>query len=292
MHLSDRIKAKGHKLFFDNYFSTYQIFEVLKARNIFATGTIRIDRFAKPPLISDKDLKKKARGFSDLVTSRDDAVTCVKWYDNKPVVLASNFVGIGKEDTVQRWDKCQKKFLSVKRPEIVRQYNHSMGGVDLLDQLISYYRIYIKSKKWTLRMISHFIDLSLANSWLEYKLDSIKCGQTKSNIMDLLEFRSRIAESLVYVGVTLKRKRGRPANDESLNQSMSPHQEKRPTFEHRPIPEIRSDRTDHFPIHDQKADSTRCKMKLFKYRSNWFCQKCKVHLCLHRERNCFLKFHN
>lgn len=37
-----------------------------------------------------------------------------------------------------------------------------MCGVDKLDQIPSYYRIFIKYKKWTLRIIAHAVDLAIA----------------------------------------------------------------------------------------------------------------------------------
>lgn len=46
-----------------------------------------------------------------------------------------------------------------------------MGGVDKLDFLLKIYRTFIKSKKWTLRVMTHCIDMALANSRLEYKKD-------------------------------------------------------------------------------------------------------------------------
>jgi hypothetical protein len=99
-------------------------------------------------------------------------VALVKWYDNRPVALASNFVGIGKADEVRRWDKKTNSYIMVHRPEIVKLYNASMGGVDKIDQLISLYRTFIKSRKWPLRMISHAFDLAIVNSWLEYRRDA------------------------------------------------------------------------------------------------------------------------
>lgn len=39
-----------------------------------------------------------------------------------------------------------------------------MCGVGLLDQMIGLYGIYIRSRKWTLRMIFHGVDLALVNS--------------------------------------------------------------------------------------------------------------------------------
>ena len=102
-----------------------------------------MNRFRNPPFISDKIISKNDRGSSDEVVSCDGDVVSVKWYDNKAVYLASNFVGIGEIDEVERWDKKEKCFVKVKRPEIVRHYNESMGGVDKHDQYISYYRIFI-----------------------------------------------------------------------------------------------------------------------------------------------------
>lgn len=122
-----------------------------------AAGTIRINRFAKSPLLSDKEMNKNPRGFAQEMTSYDEDVTVVKWFDNKITHLASNLVRIGEKDLVKRWCKKDKHFIEVERPEVVRKYNHAMGGVDLLDQLMSYYRTFIKSKKWTLRYSMHQI---------------------------------------------------------------------------------------------------------------------------------------
>ena len=60
-----------------------------------------------------------------------------------------------------RWDKKEKKYIDIKCPNIVQQYNASMGGVDLLDSLIALYRIRIRSKKWYHRLVFHFIDMAV-----------------------------------------------------------------------------------------------------------------------------------
>ncbi|XP_047541811.1 piggyBac transposable element-derived protein 3-like [Vanessa atalanta] len=156
LHLTKRIgESKGRELYFDNYFSSYNLLQIMKQRGIKAACTARINRFSNPSLLSDKEINKKARGFSQEVSSFDEDVTVVKWLDNKITHLASNFVGIGEKGLVNRWCKKDKKFIDVERPEVVRKYNHAMGGVDLLDQRMSYYRTFIKSKKWTVRMIFH-----------------------------------------------------------------------------------------------------------------------------------------
>ncbi|KAF2885370.1 hypothetical protein ILUMI_20839 [Ignelater luminosus] len=56
--------------------------------------TARIDRFARPPLSSDLEMKKKGRGTSEELISEDGRILLAKWYDNKAVNMASNFQSI------------------------------------------------------------------------------------------------------------------------------------------------------------------------------------------------------
>lgn len=168
LKLTEHITKEGHFLYFDNYFLTYQLFKVLQQKKIFAAGTVRINRFGKTNLISDKEANKKQRGYSQEISSTA-GIALVKWMDNKPVILASNFIGIGQTDVVERWSKKEKKMVNVTRPEIVCRYNSSMGGVDLFDQLISYYRIFVKSRKWPHCMICYGFDFAVVQAWLEYR---------------------------------------------------------------------------------------------------------------------------
>jgi hypothetical protein len=84
-------------------------------------------------------------------------------------------------------------------PEIVSLYNKSMGGVDLLDQMISYYRTFIKSKKWYLRVITHFLDFAIVASWMEYRKNMKILKKKPNEIMDLLNFRLYIANCLIKI---------------------------------------------------------------------------------------------
>jgi len=72
-----------------------------------------------------------------------------------------------------------------------------MGSVDLLDQMLQYYRINIRTKKWTLRVIMHFVDLALVAAWIEYKKDCTKLNVPKRQILDSLNFRVEVANALI-----------------------------------------------------------------------------------------------
>lgn len=288
LHLSQCITKPGHKLYFDNYFSSYQLLQVLKSQKILAAGTVRVNRFSKPPLLEDKQLKEMGRGSHDEIISEDGDVVLVKWMDNRTVVLASNFVGVGNEDSVARWDKVEKKYLNVQRPEIVKLYNHSMGGVDLLDQMISLYRIYIRSRKWTLRLIFHAVDFTIANSWFEYKKDCARLNIPKKAQLGLLDFRLQLAECLAKVGNRVQAKRGRPSSGtpEVVRKRAMKNNE-----EIRPLSDIQHDSVDHLPHLDGSKEGKRCKNEKCGKKTHFFCDKCHVHLCLKKERNCFVSYH-
>lgn len=56
LKLSERIAVPNVQLFFDNYFSNYNLLQMLRHKNIYiyAACTARADRFSKPPLLSIK----------------------------------------------------------------------------------------------------------------------------------------------------------------------------------------------------------------------------------------------
>jgi len=140
-------------------------------KRIYAASTVRVKRFFKPPLMSDKQFSVLGRGISFGITSKL-GISLLKWFNNKPINMGSNFITLGIPENVKRWDKKNKQHVEIERPEIIKLYNKSMGGVDKHDQLVSYYRIHMKSKKWTFRMIFHAFDMAVANCWLEYINDA------------------------------------------------------------------------------------------------------------------------
>lgn len=293
----NNLLAEPHYLFYDNFFSSYNLLEALQDLQVKAGGTIQVVRFGRinkkkktntrPPFRDEKELKATGRGTSDEICSSDGKVALLCWYDNKIVYMGSNFVASGNPSTVKRWNKTEKVYNEVEIPELIKLYNANMGGVDKLDQMLSYYRIFIKSKKWTLRMITHGIDLAIANSWLEYKRDVEKSRIPPKDQMDLLKFRNCISDHLINVGQIMKKKRGRPSFEELQDVGKKSRQNEQV----RPSKAVRTDAIDHLPDVDKNKEATRCKNKDCKGKTHVFCTKCQVHLCLLSYRNCFVAFH-
>ena len=94
----------------------------------------------------------------------------VKWYDGKGVLIGLNYAGVETYTTVERFDVKQKKKIKLSCPGMIKEYNRSMGGVDLADMLISLYRTKIHvQKRWYLKIIFHCFDIAKTNGWLLYR---------------------------------------------------------------------------------------------------------------------------
>lgn len=52
------------------------------------------------------------------------------------------------------------------------------------------------------------------------------------------------------------------------------------------------DGKDHWVLYDDKKCRSRCKMANCVFFSHWFCQKCRVNLCVTSKRNCFYEYHH
>ena len=270
-------KNLNHKLYMDNLFTSINLFNALKQKGIWAVGTIRSNRLhgAEKLMKKKKELQKVGRGSMDYRIDANSNITVVRWLDNRLVQTISSFIGpsIGKE--IERWSSKQRKVIKVSCPEIIHQYNKHMGGVDLCDMLLALYRIKLGTKKWYMHIIYYCINVAVVNGWLLYKRHCIQEGKSRKNTMQLLEFQSRISQSLL---LERKVKPGRPGKD-------SPKPAKRKAASTpSPAPEILNDGVGHFPLFGDKQQ--RCKHCKFGY-SRIFCEKCKVYLCMVTARNCF-----
>ena len=199
-----------YRLFYDNYFAGILLQVTLVKLQIHSLSTVRANRLKGCVLKSDKEMKKIGRGtHQELHTVVDDVeVRVVKWYYNKPVHILSTYASAHPISQVERWDKKKKEIIKISCPSVILQYNKSMGGVDLLDSLIALYRTKIKSKKWYHRLVYHFVDMTVVQSWLLYRRDSNEMHVDQKDQQRLLQFKTEIAYSLSKSSNT-NRKRGR-----------------------------------------------------------------------------------
>ena len=110
----------------------------LASKGIRATGTGRENRTGGAGrLMTDvKTMKKSDRGSFDYRSDGD--VHVVIWNDNSIVNVASNHETHEPLHEVGRRVKGASN-VKVKQPKMIRSYNKGIGGVDLMDRLVSSY---------------------------------------------------------------------------------------------------------------------------------------------------------
>ncbi|XP_057677371.1 piggyBac transposable element-derived protein 2-like [Corythoichthys intestinalis] len=269
---------RNYKVFADNLFSSAPLVLNLLQRKIYFVGTLRGNRLAGCQLEDEKSLAKTGRGSVDARVEKEERLAIVKWYDNKSVTLISSYCAVEPQDTVRRWSKADKKFLEVRRPHIVREYNTFVGGVDLLDGCIARCKYHMRSRRWYLYLFWHTIMLGLVNAWLIYRRDCKLLGV--KNTLRQKSFQAEVATSLILT----QARRGRPSLSEA-----SPSPPPPPKRVRVGVPDdVRSDQVAHWPLKCEKRG--RCKLCKV-HATTTLCEKCDVRLCFTEERNCFKTYH-
>ena len=160
LHLVEGIpKGQNYKVFMDNWFTSFSLMCALKEIGILALGTVRISIFPGCSLKTEEGLKKLGREADDYRTEAGTNVLALKWYDNKPVYLVSTYKGRHPVETVKRRSVAERRYVEVPRPEMVKEYNCHMGGVDLQDMLVALYRTNIGVKRFYLCIVFHLLDV-------------------------------------------------------------------------------------------------------------------------------------
>ena len=218
----------------------------------------------------------------------------MKWFDNKAVQVTSNHGTADISSQVKRWDGKTKKHMMVDCPDIVKEYNSVMGGVDLADMLISLYRTPYKTRRWYLRVVFHLLDICKVNAWLLYRRYANQLNIPARRQMKLADFSIKIAQAFIQRCKPSDRPVGRPAKRVSEERI-----EKRGKQPKTPAPQddVRFNDVGHWPQRETKKGKCRnckmtCRVKCMKCSRLYGDQNGSVYLCLEQERNCFYDYHS
>jgi DNA excision repair protein ERCC-6 len=135
-----------HKVFFDNFFTSYSLMAMLREKGFFATGTVRENRIGNCKLKSVKLLGKECKGTFDFAFEKKNEICAVRWNDNSVVTVLTNVGAINPLVIAKRYNRKEKKTVNVQQPNVIQDYIKNMGGVDLHDNGIANYRIRVKGK--------------------------------------------------------------------------------------------------------------------------------------------------
>ena len=198
MKLIEGLEGEGYCVFMDRYYSTLQLFLDLKTLGIGACATIQQNRLH----LDDKSAKLiqdiKSGEIRYFQYSND--LRLAVWKDTKLVFVLSNF---HKQEDIEVERRVRKKERSdepgeqkekVMMPKCVFEYTHNMGGVDTLDQLLAYYELNKRSRKWTVKVFLHLLEIGFFNSYIIY---SKICQTSNVNPLSRLDFRKNLIRNLL-----------------------------------------------------------------------------------------------
>ena len=131
MKLVQPIKSRGHHVYMD---TSPQLFSDLRDSGFGACGTLRMNRRGLPAAIKETVKKGEKKAIQ-----LDSSMLAIKWMD-KRAVTALTTIHKDTDVTVERRTRhATDDRETVQKPQAIVEYNKYMGGVDLADQLLSYY---------------------------------------------------------------------------------------------------------------------------------------------------------
>lgn len=183
--LSEKLLNNGATIFADNYYCSAVLAEFLLNKKTYLCGTIRANRKYLCKEVMQAKLKKKEMKCQENI----HGVKLYNWKDKRNVHMISTVPEHG--DALMPCGKTNREGEEILKPECVLAYNKAKKGVDISDQLTSYYTPLRKSKKWYRKLAIELIaGTSVVNACVLYN----KYFSDKP--MNLRHFRDSLVLSL------------------------------------------------------------------------------------------------
>ncbi|XP_030585237.1 activating transcription factor 7-interacting protein 1 isoform X2 [Archocentrus centrarchus] len=252
----------GYKLYLDHFHTSPTLFLDLYQRKIWACGKVRINRIGYPKTKINALDSKSLRGTIRWL--REDPLLFVQWRDTQDAFFCSTIhtahgTEMGKRKIKDREGHWSSKNILI--PPAVKDYNQHMVGLDLSDQLIGYYDILHKMKKWYKRFFFHAVDIAIVNAFILYQAQCKVKGQVPTHQK---AFRETLAVELLSVGT----------------QQSTPQQEHLESH-HRLV---------HIADSGEKT-SGRLKCRKCHAKTPVKCATCNMPLCFVANRDCYNNWH-
>lgn len=247
--LGDHVNL-NHTLYMDNFYNSYDLCYILREKKVYVAGTMRGNRGEPEEFVINKKQMKKG----DYFYASKDKINILMWYDKKVVCFISTFMNFDQR-ILEGTPKLTEK------PEMIRDYDRNMGGVDKYDQMLRSYYNERKNKKWTNKFAIYLLNMMVHNSYIIYQ----KFNTNTNSTMTHLDFRKNVVKMFT----------------DQIDVTDQPNQKPKQVLEP----------TGHWPNEVDSKNKRNCKMcwrKGVRKTTRVFCEQCKVFLCI---KVCFKHYH-
>ena len=165
MNLMEPYQGKGHQLFMDNFYTSFDLVYDLLKKGTSAARTIWSNRKNFPEALKvDKKVRTNVLEIGNFRFATFEDLTPVLWRDRHDVYALSSIHNRSVQTVMMR-PKGGREKVPIPCPTPVYDYNQFMGVVDLVDQHLSYYSLTLRRTiKWWKKVFWGLIDISIINS--------------------------------------------------------------------------------------------------------------------------------
>ncbi len=176
-------------VYVDRFYTSMDLIKELDGMDLYVTGTVMTNKIPKEFVIlpSSSVFKNMERGehkchkytyFDDNNQPRESGL--VAWKDTNIVYMLTNNCNTADSSTCTHGTKFGE--ITIRRPNVISEYNKYMGGVDLADMK----RLHCNStimcqNRWWLKLFFYNLDVATSNALVLYQL---AINDTKINVVD------------------------------------------------------------------------------------------------------------
>lgn len=184
-HLVADFIEEGRSLYADNFYSSVPLAESLLKKKTYVCGTLRGDRRGLPK----EFVKEKIKKGEVEAKENQNGVRIIKWQDKRRVLMLStrpedsaNLIPTGKNN---------RAGVPILKPTAVVAYNKAKKGVDISDQLSSYYTPLRKTSKWYKKVaVELLLGTCVINAFVIF-------NEGRQKKWELLKFREVLLRELI-----------------------------------------------------------------------------------------------
>ena len=146
-NLKEKFLGKGYHLYIDSFYNSFELTKHMINQKTYICGTLRTDRKSNPKECTKAKLKQ-----GDVISRNREGVVVAKWKDKRDVLMISNLHSLQMIEVINR--RGEKKM----EPNIIKDSNQYMSGVDRAEQMVSYYDCLRKTIRWYKKVALHLFD--------------------------------------------------------------------------------------------------------------------------------------